>query len=389
MKVLFVHNEYAKPSGEEHASRALAGLLRQHEHEVIWYLRSSADVGSSIRQKIGAFCEGLHSSSAIRSVRTLVSQFRPDVAQVQNVYPLISPSVFPTLSRLRVPVVMRCPNYRLFCPNGLHLCHGEVCDRCLRGIRELNCIRHNCLEDPGKSFAYAVRNWFARVRRCMLDNVDMFIVQSQFQKSVFAANGISANHLGVVPGLLPTIPEKSPELGETVSFVGRISPEKGIHEFLDAARRLPSIPFAVAGDYSDYPRLAVDGPANVSWRGFLGKTELQKFFEQSRVLVFPSRWYEGFPNVATQAMAEGKPIIASRIGVFPEIVNDGVTGVLCDVRDNAGLATCIETLYRDPETCRRMGDAGRAKAQAHYGHVAIYEQLMDVYARAAHNAQER
>jgi glycosyltransferase involved in cell wall biosynthesis len=385
-RVLVIHNDYARSSGEEHAGQALADLLVSHGHDVSWYRRSSADIAPSLLGKLKAFFTAFHNPAAVRRVQAMVHEFRPDIVQVQNVYPLISPSIFPALRKFGVPVVMRCPNYRLFCPNGLHLSRGEVCERCLHGMREINCLRYNCLDSYPKSLAYALRNWVARKRRCMLDNVDMFVVQSEFQKAKFVTNGIAEEQVAVVPGLLPEMKQEECELGDTVSFVGRISPEKGLDEFLGAARMLPEIPFAVAGDCARLEELRLNGPGNVTWHGFLQGEKLDAFYRRSRILVFPSRWYEGFPNVATHAMARGKPIIASRIGVFPEIVDDGVTGDLFRVRDAADLAAKIGSLYHDAERCRQLGEAGRRKAMTAYSREAIYARLMDVYSRAQKHA---
>jgi glycosyltransferase involved in cell wall biosynthesis len=179
------------------------------------------------------------------------------------------------------------------------------------------------------------------------------------------------------------VKEEPWELGEWVSFVGRISPEKGIEEFLAAARRLPEVPFAIAGDGSAMAQYQSQSSANVTWHGFLRGGELDSFYRNSRLLVFPSRWYEGFPNVATRAMALGKPVLASRIGVFPEIVDDGDTGALFAVGDGGSLAEAVQGLYSDPALCRQCGEAGKRKALADYTREAIYERLMAAYSVAA------
>ena len=78
--------------------------------------------------------------------------------------------------------------------------------------------------------------------------MDAYIVQSGFQKQKFITNGIEASKLFIVPGLTPKIvSEHSNEIGEYVSFIGRASEEKGIAEFLEVAKALPNIQFAVVG----------------------------------------------------------------------------------------------------------------------------------------------
>jgi glycosyltransferase involved in cell wall biosynthesis len=384
LRILFVHNEYARPSGEEHASQAIADLMASHGHQVSWYRRSSAEIADSAMGKVKAFFAGVHNPWTAEEMARRLDELQPDLVQVQNLYPLLSPSIFRPCRERGVPVVMRCPNYRLFCPNGLHLCRGEVCEHCLGSGRELWCVFRNCEGSLAKSVGYALRNWAARVTRRILNGVDMFIVQSEFQKSKFAANGIPTEKIAIVPGITPDVEfQANDDPGELVSFVGRVSPEKGIEEFLQAARAMPDTPFALAGSYEGMPAIRDHSPENVRWMGFLTGEDLNDFYRRSRILVFPSRWYEGFPNVATRAMILGKPVVAAKIGALAEIVDDGDTGTLFAVGDGGSLAEAVRGLYGDAALCRRYGEAGRRKALANYTRDAIYERLMAAYAVAA------
>jgi glycosyltransferase involved in cell wall biosynthesis len=384
LRILFVHNEYARPSGEEHASQAIADLMASHGHQVSWYRRSSAEIADSAMGKLRAFFAGVHNPWTAKEMARRLDELQPDLVQVQNLYPLLSPSIFRPCRERGVPVVMRCPNYRLFCPNGLHLCRGEVCERCLGSGRELWCVFRNCEGSLPKSVGYALRNWAARVTRRILNGVDMFIVQSEFQKSKFIANGIPTEKIGIVPGITPDVEfQANDDPGELVSFVGRVSPEKGIEEFLQAARAMPDTPFAVAGSYEGMPGIRDHSPENVRWMGFLTGEDLNDLYRRSRILVFPSRWYEGFPNVATRAMILGKPVVAAKIGALAEIVDDGDTGALFAVGDGGSLAEAVQGLYSDPALCRQYGEAGRRKALANYTQESIYERLMAAYSVAA------
>ncbi len=121
MKVLYVHNEYAKPSGEEHAAGELVSLLKEHGHEVKWFTRSSAEISDSISGKIKALVAGIYNPFSAKHLANVLDEYQPDIVQVQNLYPLLSPSILKPIKQRKIPVVMRCPNYRLFCPTGLSL----------------------------------------------------------------------------------------------------------------------------------------------------------------------------------------------------------------------------------------------------------------------------
>ena len=383
MKVLFVHNNYgSNNSGEEHASQALADLLERHGHVVEWYRKSSDVIQDSFTMKIAAFFLGIYNPKAIRELKSKILNFKPDVIQVQNVYPFISPAILGMINRLHIPVVMRCPNYRLFCPTGLHLDEkDEVCEKCLTGLREINTVLKNCEKNRFKSFGYALRNYCARKVWKLQENMDAYIVQSNFQKNKFIDNGIQSDKLFIIPGLTPALKiENSKESGDYVSFIGRASVEKGIIEFLDVAKELPSIKFAVVGAVD--PRLEylkMEASPNVHWTGFLNGSQFDLLYQKSKIIVVPSKWYEGFPNVITRAMQHGKPVITSNIGAMQSIVDHDVNGLLVAPGNVKQLRLAIESLINNNDKCLRLGLNGKIKAQKNYNDSIIYESLITTY----------
>ena len=381
MRILFIHNSYSDktPTGEEHASRELAMLLEDHGHEVRWFKRSSDE----IREGLGpfkSFFTGIYNPYSAKALAKVLDEYRPDIVQVQNLYPLISSSIFKPLKERCIPVVMRCPNYRLLCPNGLCLNpKGEVCEKCFGG-REWNCIKYNCEQSVLKSTGYALRNWYSRASQNISNGVDMYIVQSDFQKNKFVKQGISKDKLVVLPGICPDIGDKDfNSIGEFVSFVGRVSSEKGIYEFLEAARKNPSIPFKVAGVLDKNFSIPEDCPVNVEFVGFLKGDALNDFYLKSRIIVVPSKWYEGFPNVITRGMLLKRPIITTNIGAMPSIIDNDVHGLLVEPGDKRGLGDAICKLYHNENLCRSFGEAGYEKAKRQYSRDSIYKTLIGVY----------
>ena len=382
MRILYVHNDYASPSGEEQAVDSLADLMRSHAHEVAWFRRSSQGLHGSAAAYAKAFFTGIHNPSAARALAGELDRFRPAVVQVQNLYPLISPSIFAPIRRRGIPVVMRCPNYRIFCPNGRHMTKGRVCNLCVGLGHELWCVVRNCEESLLKSLGYAARNAAARMMGRILKGVDVFIVQSQFQKDLFAVRGIPADRIEIVPGLAPDVPEPPWTIGRYVTFVGRVSSEKGVETFLRAAAIDSDIPFAVAGDDRATPGIRERGSPNVEWLGFLHGAALNVVYGQSRIVVVPSRWYEGFPNVIVQAMMMGRPVICSAIGGLPDIVEDRRTGLVFHPDNTEELAQKIRFLYARPGLCRQLGLAGREKALREYSADVCYDRVMAAFRKA-------
>ena len=390
MKILYIHNDYARPSGEEHASGEIVELLREHGHEVRWFKRSSAEIAGSTLGQIKSFFTGIYNPSSAKALRKVLHEYQPDIVQVQNLYPLLSTSIFKPLRQYGAPVVMRCPNYRLFCPNGLCLdSSGEVCEKCWGKGKELWCVRKNCVNSCFKSLGYAARNAFARITGNIRNGVDVFIVQSEFQKRKFMSQGIPASQIGILPGIVPVVNAKDVEMGDFVTFVGRVSAEKGIYEFIEAARSLPNIPFKVAGNLDASFKMPEDLPSNVEFVGFYKGDALNELYLRSRIIVIPSKWYEGFPNVIVRGMLLKRPVITTNIGTMQSIIDHGENGLLVPPADGTALAMGINELWNDKGRCIEMGVNGRKKAETLYSREQIYETLMEIYAQAMKNVKNK
>lgn len=383
MKILFIHNNYASNnSGEEHAAEALKVILESNGHHVKWFRRFSDIIENSFIKKVQAFFLAIYNPKAIRELKWVLDEFQPDIVQIQNLYPFISPGIIKTIKRREIPLVMRCPNYRLFCPTGLHLDRkGTICERCLSGSRELNCVLKNCEGDLPKSIGYALRNFIARTFWKVTQTMDAYIVQTAFQRQKFINNGIPAHKLFIIPGLVPEINTvlavKKPKY---VTFIGRVSEEKGIHEFLEAAQLLPKISFVVAGNVDESQKsIVMNSPSNVIWKGFVSGKDLDVLYAKSKMVVVPSKWYEGFPNVITKAMKHSKPVITSDIGAMSNIIDHNQNGMLVEPGDVVGLAKTINELFEDDAKVIKLGKNGFVKASTLYSGSKVYDTLSLVY----------
>jgi glycosyltransferase involved in cell wall biosynthesis len=382
VQILIVHNEYGKVSGEEIAVRSLQKLLAERGHQISTYFRSSAEIADDGLGKAKAFFTGIYNFSSRQEMRRLLGERRPDIVHIHNLFPLISPSVLGECRRAGIPVVMTVHNYRLVCPNGLHMVKGAVCERCTRG-REWNCVLNRCEGSLLKSTGYAIRNAVARKLKLFHRNVTLYAALTDFQKSKLVAAGFPADRISVLPNMVDQIStDASSEIGDWIGYVGRVSKEKGIETLLAAASMLPDVKFRIAGAYDRMSHLLDGTPPNVQFLGHMKSDELHKFYRGSRMIVLCSTCYEGFPTVITEASMHAKPVICSRIGGLPEIVDDGATGLLFTPGNQQELAERIQRLWSNPDLCREMGIAGRAKAIREYSSDRYYERVLSVYQRA-------
>ena len=379
MKIALVHNEYGKFSGEEQVVRQIKTLLINRGHEVALFLRSSAEIETMPLGRTRAFFNGIYSFSAIKAFRAFLAREKPDLVHIHNLFPFISPAILPECTRNGIPVVMTLHNYRLVCPNGMHMVNGKICEKCLGG-REQWCLINNCEGHLMKSLGYALRNATARKFRFFLDHVDHFAALTAFQKQRMVAEGYPAEKISIIPNMMDDDHLQAPiTLGQFVGYVGRVSPEKGFPTLLAAARACPEIPFKVAGSYDKIADLPRQAPPNLSFVGHLQREPLKQFFASTRILVLCSVWFEGFPMTVVEAMGQGKTIVSSRIGGLPEIVEDGITGRLFQPGNSNDLAEKIRSLWQQPERCLQMGRAGREKAAREYSVEAYYQRLIKRY----------
>jgi glycosyltransferase involved in cell wall biosynthesis len=381
-KFLLIHNEYGSPSGEESEFATIVKTLTDHGHTVATHTRTSSEVAGNPLGKLRAALSGVYNPSSRREVSTFLGQFKPDYVIVQNLFPLISPSVLPVIAATGVPILMRVANYRLMCPNGLHLSHGRVCEKCLHG-REYWCLLKNCEEDLFKSAAYALRSATARLMGFYRDNVGGYLCASRFLRDRLIAAGFEAARLHVIPNALADgrlrAGADAASVGSFVGYVGRISREKGIPTLLEAARANPDIPFRLAGRVS--PSFSFPGPKpeNVALMGFLEGEQLAAFYQASRLIVSASLCFETFGMSIAEAMLNGKPVVVPDAGVFPELVRDGVTGVLADPTSPRAFSERIRYLWERPDVGLEMGRNGKAWASGEYSAERCYERLCAVF----------
>ena len=381
MHFLHVHNYYRFRGGEDVMFERICALLRKNGHTVSTFERRSADIAGTIA-KVRASISSAYSRSVKREVQNAIRDIRPDVMHVHNLYPLISPSALEACAEEGVPVVMRCPNYRLECPSGVLMRNGAICTRCSGG-REHWCALTNCRGNLAESVAVAARNIATRMGGLFGTCVDVFVPPSEFVKSRLVAAGYPADRIRVVPNVVPLSGIfANPAEGAYVAFAGRLSEEKGIETLLHAAKRLPNIPFRIAGEGPLNNMLRTLASPNVTFTGQLTREQLSGFYATARLFIVPSRWYETFGLVAAEAMSYGLPVIASKMAGLAEIVDDGETGFHFPAGDAATLAARIEQLWTDPARCAAMGLAGRRKVEREYSEQTYYTRLMGVYAQA-------
>jgi D-inositol-3-phosphate glycosyltransferase len=187
-----------------------------------------------------------------------------------------------------------------------------------------------------------------------------------------SARQLGAIDVRVIPSGVDVPPQVGPEADPPeVLYAGRLSAEKGVLELVEAARGLNVV---VAGDGP--LRARVPGA-----RGFVAHDELQRLYARAAVVACPSR-REGFGVACLEAMAHGRPVVATSVGGLRDLVVDRETGLVVPPRDPAALRAALERLIGDPGLRRRLGAAGRQRAQERFSWATVTEATLAAYADA-------
>ena len=382
MKIIQVSNWHRVRGGREMSVELTTRVIKQRGHEVLLITRDSQELCQGIVGRIRALTCGIYSASSRKAMAKLIREFKPDLIHVHGLYPFFSPWILVECRLAGVPVVMTFHEYRLTCPTSHHLLNNTVCELCVGG-HEYWCVLKNCRNNIFESVAYALHNVIARKFRLFQDNVTVPIAYNEFARHQLIVAGFAEERIAILPIMVP-MPDSptDPAKGKYVAYVGRISPEKGIDTLLIAASRLPELYVQLAGEGQAMRELTTKAPENATFVGRLDGTRISEFYRDACFLVVPSNWFEVCPAVIAEAMSHGLPVITSRIGGLPEMVEDGVTGFLFEPGNSEDLAEKMKLLWENRDLCRQMGQAGREKALREYSEEIYCKRLMAIYERA-------
>jgi glycosyltransferase involved in cell wall biosynthesis len=187
-----------------------------------------------------------------------------------------------------------------------------------------------------------------------------------------SASLLGAREVRVIPSGVELPAAVGPEADPPeVLYAGRLSEEKGVLELVEAARGMNLV---VAGDGP--LREHVPGA-----RGFVPNDELQAMYARAAIVVCPSR-REGFGVACLEAMSHGRPVVATGVGGLRDLVVDGKTGLVVPPRDPPALRAALRRLLADRELRRRLGAAGRQRAQERFSWAAVTDATLAAYADA-------
>lgn len=386
MRILVVHNRYQQAGGEDAVVAAEMALLTSAGIDVSgWQVDND-----NIRGPAAMVATGLTTAYNTASREALgreIDRFRPDVVHIHNTFPRLSPAVFDACLHRGVPSVATLHNYRTICANALLMRNGVPCELCVTGS-PYQAILHGCYRGSRLASAPLAQmiHWHRR-RQTWSTKVDGLIALTDFARDRFLAAGFLPDNLHVKPNFVND-PGQFHGARAGALFVGRLSEEKGLRTLIQAWAQVDE-PLDIVGDGPLLSWVRRAAPENVRVHGGLGKAAVLAMMQKARALVVPSLWYEGFPMVVVEGLANGLPILASRIGALEEIVGTTGAGAVFEPGDATSLSSVVNAIMSNESRRHSLGEAARAAYEKLYTPAMNLSQLLAIYRAAAARARAR
>lgn len=321
---------------------------------------------------------------SVSSLRHVIAHEGPDIVHAHD---WLVHTFLPLKAWSRARLVMTLHDYSLVCAQKRLMykdrrsCPGPAVSTCP------GCAAHHY--GLAKGMLTVLGNWTMGIAE--RHAVDMFLPVSE---AVANGSGLTAARLPfqVIPNFIPDATHAQEEGTEVylsvlpgdgfLLFVGDLVHDKGVSVLLEAYASLPAAPplVLIGRRSSELPRIL---PPRVIVLHNWPHGAITQAWRRSVLALVPSVWQDPCPTVALEAMAAGRPVIASRIGGLTDIVVDGQTGYLVPPHDVSALREAIAHLLADQALRERMGDAARHRALA-FSASRVVPRIEQVYRQVLH-----
>lgn len=390
MRILSVHNEYLIKGGEDESRKAEARILADNGHEITYYNEHNSKTSELSNLQLAA--RTIWSSDSYKHVQAILAEKKYDVVHVQNLFPLISPSIYYAAKAANVPVVQAVRNYRFLCINGTLYRDGNICETCVGNKYSLSGIVHKCYRDNLAASTVATSTRIIHSLLNSWQHVDLFVCLSEFMKAKLLEGGFPENKIYVKPNFVYPDPGMTTQKEDYILYVGRLQPEKGIQVLLKAMSLLsnPAIKLKIVGEGPQLPLVEeyCRTHKNIEYVGKKSIADTYALIGGAKVVVVPSVWHEPFGRVVIEAYAKGTPVIGARVGGISELIESEQTGLLFEAGNAVELAGRIRWIVEEPHRAQILGLEGRREFTRKYTADTNYDILLDIYHKVGKKTEQ-
>lgn len=370
MRALVVHNFYRSEnaSGENLSVHDEIAGLRDLGWDVEVLSADSDAIGHDQKSLAKVALRPIYSPRSVRRTMNAVERFRPNVALVENLFPMHSPAVIQRLRRAGIPVAAGVRSYRMWCVRSTMFRDDHYCNDCVGTMTNLPAIRHGCYqESPYRSVPMAAS---LALHQSTFRKIDTFLAVTEHVATELVQAGMPAERIVIRPNFVPDPGPLADTVGDGFVFAGRLTSEKGVDVMIEAWRRSEvwkssTLRIAGSGPFSEMID-DLDPSFRVEGLGLVEHSDLMDIVAASGVMVVPSVWPEPFGRGVIEAAARRRPSLVANSGGLSSLVIDGTTGWIAE-----------PTVDHFAAGFRRAADA---RAQISYGHAAR-KRFLERYTR--------
>lgn len=335
-----------------------------------------ADTKMTLKNLFGIFRATVWNYDAEKKLRKLIRDTKPDAIYVLHEINHLSPSVIRAATKENVKVVHRISDFFMFCPKYDFLCENNICESCLHGNYS-KAIKMKCVKNSksGTILRVIAMKLYSFLK--IFDEVDKYICTCEFSKQKLIQGGIKSDKISCVPTFIDSSKIKpNYDHDKYFLFLGRMAHQKGVIYAVEAMKYLKDTEYVlkITGDIADSPydreilKCIKDNQLEdkIIFTGFKQGKELDNIISMSTCVLCPSIWYENMPNTVIESYAYGKPVVASNIGSLAEIVIDGETGFLFEIKNSKDLADKLNKFINDDRLSGRLGKNSRIRCENIY-----------------------
>jgi glycosyltransferase involved in cell wall biosynthesis len=397
LKILQINNQHFIKGGAHRVYFETGKLLEENGHEVYYFSQKSKQ---NLENKFSEFWPEennyrhlsfigktlsikhfVYNKDAFNKLSEFIDYFKPDIAHVHLYMGGLTSSILQALKYKNVPIIHSAHDYRLICPSYLMIdAKNNICERC-KGNKYYNCILQKCSENNiFQSTVLCADAYYRKLFINPIDLIDRFIFVSEFQLNKHLEfNNNFRKKSNVLYNFIKDFSDNNlkTKKGDYILFVGRLSKEKGIDILIEASKKLNlKLKIAGSGPLLNYFK----NDRNIEFLGYKNKEDIIDLIIHSKFLVIPSICYENNPMTVIEAFSLGKPVIGSRIGGIPELINDGENGFLFEAGNVEDLQNVIEKANSlEDNMYFKMSDNAWKFASDNFDSKKYYHSLMKIY----------
>lgn len=394
MKILLINECHYPRGGADIVYLNTGRLLESYGHEVHYFsIKSEKNIScpdesyffEKPKNALAELFSFFYNRKAAKALDRMIRVIHPDVAHVHLLWGVLTPSVLKVLKLHHIPVVHTVHDYLMACPVNHFLDkEGNICERCKEaGYTE--CIRKRCykgklLKSIILTTEYKFRNRYFEPSKFF----DGIVFVSEFSRRKHLEHKERLSNITNIVLYNCTKDQGRPTSVNNGYYLyfGRLSDEKGVEVLIKAFLHTPQLHLKIVGDgplRKSLEELAANAE-NIEFLGYKRNPELSDLIRGSKYVIIPSRCYENNPMTIVEAYSLGRPVIGSRIGGIPEIIDEHRTGYTFEMGNEDDLKdVVIRSGELGESDYERMVNNAYEFYKAHFSEENYYSTLVSFY----------